>query len=124
MEHEIKNLEQSTKNLNRKQKLMVQEQTLNRLKILLATTTNKAEKEKLAQLYTLMAEHKGKEQFWKIVGPNMLMLATAAKGATIGGSILALLKYAMSFTPAGKVLKEGSKAFDKKYQKRIFPPRY
>ena len=102
IEQEIKNLEQTEKNLNRTQKLQVQEQSLNRIKIEIQTTENKAAKEKLAQLYTLMAEHKGKEKFWQIVGPQMLMLSTAAKGATVGATILAILKYAMSFTPAGK----------------------
>ena len=83
IEQEIKNLEQTQKNLNRDQKLKVQQQTLNRIKIEIQTTENKAAKQKLAQLYTLMAEHKGKEAFWKIVGPQMLMMATAAKGGGV-----------------------------------------
>ena len=55
----------------------------------LKTIQNKSDREKLMQLRTKMVEHKAKESFWKVVGPQMIYLDKLIKGGIGAASILA-----------------------------------
>lgn len=89
---EIKRIEQETKNMSELQVIHKQNQVLKILETKIAATKDQHDKEILAQLKTKMAEHKGKEQFWKAVGPYMLYADQAVKGAAAAGTLATILK--------------------------------
>lgn len=59
-----------------------------------------SDREKYVQLKTKLVEAKTKEEFYRILGKNIHMLAPAGKVATIAGTLFAIWK---TFSPPGKI---------------------
>lgn len=74
-------------------------------------------KEELAQLQTRMTEAKTKEEYWRILGANAMLLTTAVKGVAVGATLLSVIK---SMSPVG-LIKKGVKNLKKKAKKKYTP---